>query len=572
MSDVQEITPEELFEAVKKDPEEVGWDVRDKAYERYKSVENKSTFLEPIINFVKDAKFEEERTDAIRSWGTTFLGFMSGKDAEVAMQFLIRLLKEESSPELAREFYWTRFYALRSLWYLAKNPKEKEDLLDVLLTFAFSDEEDFVNQAEACVLIVLHETSPRKDRNKASRKIRDMLSASMSKDGKFKGFGTKSSLGDFWPAYRALDALREFPLPNVLDGIIKVMKESPYSDHKINAIQVLGGYREDEIVVHELGFIVRRNKDFYLRQLAVISLGKIKRPDATEYLLRALVDDNAETRVQASKALESTLPDKSTALRMIIEEAMKAGIEDPDFGYLVEALRAIDQNRDLCGSILAKELESDDPKRAQLAQKILYDIGGVEALQKLNRRKTLEKSYELLDQSEKGLQNAFQETTLQAKRNFYFAMIINAIIVGVGIALIGLAISQVLSKPENFAGWITPGAGGVFGIILTMYFNGPRKNAQQDLRVLMNANIIYLGFLRMLNEIDATFKHDYVENPSFGAENMTKTVLQINESLQTVLKLTATHLFPTEETETNQVTNPKTESEKPQQPTVVTPS
>ena len=71
----------------------------------------------------------------------------------------------------------------------------------------------------------------------------------------------------------------------------------------------------------------------------------------------------------------------------------------------------------------------------------------------------------------------------------------------------------------------------------------------------MNANAIYLGFLRMLNIIDATFKHDFVEDPSFGAENMRETVTRINESLKKVLDLTATHLFLMEKKEAEKETS-----------------
>lgn len=571
MSNVDEITPQELLEAVKKDPNEVGWEVIDEAYRQYEDVQDKSKFLEPIIEFVKEeAEFGDDRADDIRCWGTAALGWMKGNEVEKATKFLHKLLKEESTQKIARRFYWTRFNALRSLWDLPQNPEEREELLKILLTIAFNDDEDYLNQAAACALIVLHETSKKKDKRDALDKIRAMLSPteSRARDGTFKGYLTKGNLVEsYWPALRALDALKVFPLREVRNEITKVIRDSPYYEHKANAIQVLGGYW-DETVVDVLGSIVKRNKDSNLRLLAVISLSQIKHPEAKGDLLKALVDKNAEIRVKASDALESTFgqPD---ALRSIVQEAMKE--ETPSFSYLVEALRRIDRNKQLCGDILARELESNDPNRAQRAQKILYDIGGIEALQRLNRRETLEKSYTLLKDSEQGLRNAFQNTTTQVTRNFYFSMIINAVIVGVGIVLIGLAVSQVLKKPDNFVGWIAPGAGGVFGIILTLYFNGPRKNAKEDLRVLMSANAIYLGFLRMLNIIDATFKHDFVEDPSFGAKNMKETVSRIDESLETVLNLTATHLFLTERGDTDQGTIPKPENEKPKQQTQPSP-
>jgi hypothetical protein len=576
MSRINEITPEELFAAFKKDPKDVGWEVAYEAFEKFKALDDKSSFYEPTLKFMDDEKYEEERADVIRSWGASVLGWMSGKQAVDAAQYLFQLLKNESTKDIKRLFFWTRFYALRSVWYLRANLDQNNDFLSLLLSMAFDDDEDYINQSMACILIIYHEASARDNKKKALGKIKNMLGPNASKDGKFKGFATKGNFEETYrPAYRALYALTDFPLPAVCKDVINVINQSPYYEQQTQAIQVLAGYGENEDALDELSLIIRRKKDPYLRQLAVVSLGRTTHKEATADLLKAIVDDNAEIRVQATKSLLSVLQnDLPTALRMIVQEAMKPGINDTDFTYLVEAIRRTDKDKQLSVDILAKEMESDDPNHAQQAQKMLYEIGGAEAFQKLNRRKTLEQSYQVLQASETGVQKAFDNTTLQVRRNFYFSMGINAVIVSVGIILIGLAVWQVIVKPSNFAGWITPGTGGVFGIILTLYFNGPRKNAQQDLQVLLNANIIYLGYLRMLNEIDATFKHDFIENPSFGANNMITTVSKINDSLNEVLGLTATHLIPGDNTSINpnQKSAQQPKPEQPQQPTTQTPA
>ena len=128
MSNVDEITPEELIEWFRKDPNEVGWEKIDKAYRRYKAVQNKSNFLEPIKDFVREeAESEDERADDIRRWGTVALGSTKGIEAveKKATKFLLELLTDKNAEEGARRFLWTRFYALRSLFSLAKNPEER---------------------------------------------------------------------------------------------------------------------------------------------------------------------------------------------------------------------------------------------------------------------------------------------------------------------------------------------------------------------------------------------------------------------------------------------------------------
>jgi hypothetical protein len=55
-------------------------------------------------------------------------------------------------------------------------------------------------------------------------------------------------------------------------------------------------------------------------------------------------------------------------------------------------------------------------------------------------------------------------------------------------------------------------------------------------------NVIFLGFLRQLNEIDATFKHAYIERHEFGASDMRETVRQIEAAVAQALNMAARHL------------------------------
>jgi hypothetical protein len=58
----------------------------------------------------------------------------------------------------------------------------------------------------------------------------------------------------------------------------------------------------------------------------------------------------------------------------------------------------------------------------------------------------------------------------------------------------------------------------------------------------MNVNVIFLGFLRRLNEIYATFKYAYIESRSFGREDMDQTVKQIYDAVIQTLKIAEKYL------------------------------
>ena len=349
---------------------------------------------------------------------------------------------------------------------------------------------------------------------------------------------------DYWCTLRALRALCEFPMPDLAENIIFVMREGNYLEHKYEAIRALGTCTDNLKVVRALGDVVRTETNRYLILAAIESLDELKNGEAREDLIHALQNEDAEVRAQASGALLSFLS-KEEAASTIIPIALKKGIETnriPD--NLIEALRRIDkEDRSICTEILNKELESKDREHAEMAEKILTELGGWAAVQRLSqRRSTLESLDKLLAESEEVVKSTFQDTILQARRNFYFAMGVNILVVLVGLVLVILAIFQLIQNPEKMESWIVPGGTGLVGVIINLYFNNPRTNAREDLTALINVNVIFLGFLRQLNEIDATFKHAYMEKQDFGLPQMRDTVQAIDNAMAHALNMTDRYL------------------------------
>jgi hypothetical protein len=482
--------------------------------ESFKAVEDKSAFLEPTVQFLK-----EEEEDQIRAWGTSVLELIGG---ERAFSFLVEMLGTEKT---MRKYLYTRFFALKACANLAKSDQEQSELLTLLKHMWQDEDEDYLSQAEASILLARHERSEVHLRRDAEVKVKDMLS--------------EERFGEYWPALRALRALREFPLPDLADDIILIIRMHPYLEHRAQAIQALGAYTDNLAVVRELGLIVRTSPDSDLRLKAVRSLARLRHPESQEDLVQALDDENGEVRIQASEALKSLL--KGDAVAAIAQHALREGIGEESLAHLVDALRRIDRDRST--EELSKELSGEDRRRAQVAERILLELGGWAAVQRLGtRRNTLEALDRLLAQSEEAMRDTFQDTIRQARRNFYFAMGVNVLVVLVGLSLIVLAMMQLMQKPEKLEDWIVPGAGGVFGVIINMAFNNPRRNAREDLSSLMNVNVIFYGFLSRLKEIDATFKHVYMESVSFGTEEMDKTVEQIHRAVTEALDMSAQHL------------------------------
>lgn len=517
------LTPSQLFDEFRKDKLDFGWIYGYKAMDKFKALENKVSYLEPAIQFVG-----QEKDDRVRSWGISVLEVIGGREA---YDVLVQLLKAVKNKNEKRKYVYSRFFALKAIANIVNSQNEKDELLDILNIMWKDDDEDYLAQAGAATIITRQEKADDNLKEQATAKIKNMLS--------------NNRIDEFWPAFRTLRALREFPVLDVVDNIISIVTSANYY-HKRAAVHALGAYDNDLKVVRELGLIVRKDPDDSLRLEAVKSLARIRHPDSQEDLISALRDDNAEVRVQASKALKLLLNDE--AVSIIIQRALKEGIEDSWLIHLVEALRLIDQERTLSTQVLSKELGGEDQRRSSVAEQILLDLGGWAAVQKISqRRNTLERLDKLLEQSEQAIKDTFHDTINQARRNFYFAMGVNIIIVIVGIVLVSLAIMQLIQQPEKLQTWIIPGAAGLFGILITMFFNNPRKNAREDLTTLLNVNVMFLGFLRRINQIDATFKYKYIESRSFGTADMDQTVKQIDEAVIQTLSMAQNYLIDPKE-------------------------
>jgi hypothetical protein len=291
-----------------------------------------------------------------------------------------------------------------------------------------------------------------------------------------------------------------------------------------------------------LGDIVLTNPTNYLRLQAVISLGELADTQSQTELIQAVLDEDAEIRYQAAIALTKVIsPTQASAA--IIQDALNPELPKEQRERLVEALRQIDPTRAAPTDILSRELVSEDRERAELAEELLIDLGGWAAVQRLSQRRlTLDRLDKLLSESEAIVRSIFEDTIRQARLNFYFAMAVNLIVVITGVILVGLAIWQLIVNPQNFATWILPGATGVIGVLINLVFNNPRKNARDDLTALMNITVIFLGYLRQLNQIDATFKHAYMEDPEFGSKQLQETVSQIEDAVNHTLDVTKQHL------------------------------
>ena len=468
-----------------------------------------------------------EPQDEVRTWAIAVLRRRPDQQTFAALLQLAR-----SDADRGPDSKYARLYALEAVVELADTAKRKAEVEELLAARWADKHEDLLPRAYAMALGALHGS-------RAARKTFEDV------------FEDAAQSGSYWRVWALLRALREVPpgpaggpLALVVQDRLMALVRDPqaYNDHRHTAIEVLGRFPPSLDVVRGIGEVLVSEANEYLRLRAAVTLGVMGDAAASRDLVVAATDANAEVRVQAARSLELCLG-ADRAIAVLIEAAMEHEATEQSISSLVDALRMLDRTRVRSTELLGKALGGDDRGRAQCAERMLLDLGGWSAVQRLGqRRATLDQLDGLLTKSEEVVQTTFQRTIRQAQANFYFALAVNVLVVIVGLVLVGIAVSHLVREPDDLASWLLPGGTGVLAVLLNLYFNNPRQNAREDLAVLVNVNVLFLGYLRQLNQIDATFKYSYIEGHDFGVKEMQSTVHGIQRAVDRTLAMAAIHL------------------------------
>ncbi len=339
---------DELFEIFRKNDIETGR----KALQDFKKEKNKDAFLEPTMRYLR-----QEGNDVLRAWGATVLEFTGGP---AALSALLDLWNEAKDKNMKRGFRFTRFFVMKAIVKIAQTDTDQVKIGEILGRAWEDSDEHYLVRAGASALLALE------GRREPLEFIRNLL----------------AKVDEFWPCWAALRALREFPVPAIVDDLVHVMRSSPYIDHRREAILSLGLYPGNLTAARALGDILVTNRVRYLRLTAVHSLSLLHNPVTQPELVNALQDEDAEIRAQSSAALLTFLH-REQAVSIVVQEALREETNELALLHLVEALRRLDPDRTCATENLSKELGGQDRRRAEIAERVLIELGGWRAVQRL---------------------------------------------------------------------------------------------------------------------------------------------------------------------------------------------
>jgi hypothetical protein len=238
-----------------------------------------------------------------------------------------------------------------------------------------------------------------------------------------------------------------------------------------------------------------------------------------------LLHDNHNIVTSACKTLH-TFYQINNSTNMILEaaskEVMKLGssVNSPTIIALSNSLKWMN-NKDI--SVLEaledRMYRGETENTRTLAQKLISEMGGANAIKKLEVRKMLKDSYsDRISKAQKDVENMFHTTIIDAKRGFNASMIMEILIFLSGLSLIivsgYMAIFNGAQSSMHWIGTASTGGGGILGIMYSLFISKPREKVKENVTHLMFLKIIFLGYLRELNQVDQCFNHYILDEKS----------------------------------------------------------
>jgi hypothetical protein len=355
-----------------------------------------------------------------------------------------------------------------------------------------------------------------------------------------------------WAAARSLrnrsdmkmKTLRKHIEGQFIEALVKIASDPYiYLDTRWEAIQALAScVHHKSKAASLLGELLVRDEDPTLRRFSLDALMKLNQPNESQpSLLKAIEDSDAQIRLDAANALK-TMIGAEKSIQLLLPSALE---REKDTVLLVDALRHIDP--DLAAKGIRDALSNPDIKVSTRANQLLTELGGQAAAQILmgERAKALDKYTDILSDADKDVRDHFKDLMWQAKFAFWLSLLMHTAVFVIGVWVLITSLSLALNRGlDTVSTWIGVGGAGASAlvILLSAFYRSPLQNVRGSLNALMQVDVVFLGYVRQINQIDATFKHMFLDAKDFGTQQMKVTVAETQAAVREILEEIKKHI------------------------------
>jgi len=352
------------------------------------------------------------------------------------------------------------------------------------------------------------------------------------------------------PGLNPLPAEVELRIINELAGLC-LKDDFEWRDVRVQAALVLGDIREHlRDALDLLATTFQYSSDATLRRYYIESILNLveqmdkKQRDASPFntvMLKGLEDENGDVRSRACGALRTVLGPKAATELVVNTLLQQVSLSS----RLVEALRHIDDKR--ATMVLQENLFHPNPEVGQRASEALLELGGDQAFRTLfaQRRQAIDQYTDILNDADERIMTQYNALMCQAHWAFGISMVMHIVIFLLGIGILVMTIYLNSGTPSDALAYLQGFLGTTSGLAATylgLFYRDPIDNIGNSVTRLVKVNVAFLGYMRQINQIDATFKQLFLDTSGFTLEEMKETVNQINKVVDQSLNKIQTYL------------------------------
>ena len=176
------------------------------------------------------------------------------------------------------------------------------------------------------------------------------------------------------------------------------------------------------------------------------------------------------------------------------------------------------------------------------SRRLISEMGGANAIKKLEVKSLIKDGYnQQINRSQEEVENMFHVTIIDAKRGFNISMAMEIIVFFTGIVLILVSgFIAILNGENSSSQWAGAGASAGAGMLTTLYslfISKPRDKVKENVTHLMYLKIIFLGYLRELNQLDQSFNQHIMEEELITQETIQTYYENIEKIMNHCIKL-----------------------------------
>jgi hypothetical protein len=204
----------------------------------------------------------------------------------------------------------------------------------------------------------------------------------------------------------------------------------------------------------------------------------------------------------------------------IVEAATKSGAAEAD--AYARALRWL--KREAVAEELGTLMGTGKVQQQDMARLLLSELGGAVAFEKLRARTDAMKQYsDVLEKAEEKIRALFESSVLEAQKGFHLAVIMDAVVFGVGVILLLASAGYGLLETGDLAKWAGVGISGgigVLGIVYGVLISNPRRQVRASVDHLMRVKMVFLAYLRRLHQADQAYTRRLLDDKPISVDEV----------------------------------------------------